>query len=370
MPVKPNYIPKILIIDDEPFNLEFLELVLRQRGYRVITANNGRTGIELAVKKQPDLILLDIMMPGENGFECATILRMSPETSEIPIIFLTALDDAKNTRKGFDAGAVDFITKPFEYREVLHRIRLHLKIAENDKFILSKTEKTLKPDLQLSADNDDQFLRTSISIFPAKYETSKAYFHESVILANNSESHLLLNFTPPRLNEQIATLLKKALILNTGPLYTPAETFRNIGIALQEYFVSDMNKAIEVTGIYAEVDRGTETLTVVDAGALPPILLQKNGSTVFIEPQSGPLGDLGKGMLPCATFEMKKSSRLFIYSTQMLSAFKSAGEGVKELKEACELSSRIDIETACQAAGEMLIKGNNKPDGILIAIEA
>jgi DNA-binding response OmpR family regulator len=369
MTVKPNYIPQILIIDDEPFNLEFLELVLRQRGYRIITANNGRTGIDLAAKNQPDLILLDIMMPGENGFECATILRLSPETSEIPIIFLTALDDAKSTRKGFDAGAVDFITKPFEYREVLHRIRLHLKIAENDKFILSKTEKTLKSSLQLS-DNNDQLPHKSTSIFPAKSEISKAYFHESVILANNSESHLLLNFTPPQLNEQIAALIRKTLILNTGPLYTPAETFRNIGVALQEAFVHDTNKAIEITGVYAEIDRGTETLILVDAGALPPILLQENGPTVLIEPQSGPLGELGKGLLPCATFEMKKNSRLFIYSTQMLSAFKSTGEGVKELKEACELSSRVDIETSCQAAGEMLIKGSDIPDGILIAIEA
>ncbi|WP_291329671.1 response regulator [Desulfovibrio sp. UCD-KL4C] len=369
MPVKPNYIPQVLIIDDEPFNLEFLELVLRQRGYRIITANNGRTGIELAEKKQPDLILLDIMMPGENGFECATILRLSPETSEIPIIFLTALDDAKSTRKGFDAGAVDFIPKPFEYREVLHRIRLHLKITENDKYILSKTEKSLKSNLQLSVTND-QLPRTNTAKFLATSEISKAYFHESVILANNSESHLLLNFTPPKLNEQIATLIRKALILNTGPLYTPAETFRNIGIALQEAFDHAPNQTIEVTGIYAEIDRGIETLTLVDAGALPPILLQKNGSTVLIEPQSGPLGELGKGLLPCATFEMKKNSRLFIYSTQMLSAFKSAGEGVKELKEACELSSRIDLETACQAAGEMLIKDSNIPDGILIAIEA
>lgn len=371
MPVKPNYIPKILIIDDEPLNLEFLELVFRQRGYEIITANNGRTGIELAGKHRPDIILLDIMMPGENGFECATILRLSTETSEIPIIFLTALDDEKNTRKGFDAGAVDFIAKPFEYREILHRIRLHLKIAENDKFMLNKKAISRQPDLQLSTQAGNQLQRTSISIFPEKSETSKAYFHESVILANNSESHLLLNFNPPQLNEKIATLIRKTLILNTGPLYTPAETLRNIGLALQESFGQDTTtKVMEVNGIYAEIDRGTETLTLVDAGALPPILLQKNGSTVFIEPQSGPLGELGKGILPCATFEMKKNSRLFIYSSQMLSAFKIKGEGIKELKEACELSSRVDIDTACQAAGEMLVKGNEIPDGILIAIEA
>ncbi|SDK59109.1 Stage II sporulation protein E (SpoIIE) [Maridesulfovibrio ferrireducens] len=370
MSLKPNYIPKILIIDDEPFNLEFLELVLRQQGYKIVTANNGRTGIELAVKNQPDLILLDIMMPGETGFECATILRLSPETSEIPIIFLTALDDAKSTQKGFDAGAVDFITKPFEYREVLHRIRLHLKIAASDKFMMNNQAELLVRNSALPAHEENSPHRKNKSIFPAKQEKSKTFLYESVILPNKSESILLLNFTPPQLDNRTANTIRKALSLNTGPLYTPAETFRNVGIALRETFRLDINQMMKIDGIYAHINSETDSLTLVNAGSLPAILLQPDGSTVFIEPQSGQLGELGKGLLPCSTFEMKKNSRLFIYSREMLSAFDSTGKGIKELKEACELSAGVDIETACQAAGEMLLKGKATPEGILIAVEA
>lgn len=115
---------KILIVEDEEKLSRFIELELRHEGYEVIKANNGRTGLEIAEKGEVDLILLDIMLPQINGLE---VLRRIRRTSDIPIIMLTARDAVMDKVSGLDAGADDYITKPFAIEELLARIRTALK---------------------------------------------------------------------------------------------------------------------------------------------------------------------------------------------------------------------------------------------------
>ncbi|WP_432734685.1 response regulator [Maridesulfovibrio sp. FT414] len=360
MPVKPNYIPKILIVDDEPFNLEFLEIILRQYGYRTVVANNGRDGRLLAEREKPDLVLLDIMMTGESGFECAAALRLSPETCEIPIIFLTALDDPKSNTRGFDLGAVDFIVKPFEYRDVLQRIKIHLQIMAADKRLLTRTP--LPPEQETATEVPGTGYE---SVFPVSPPESDSFIHESVLLRDISEAHLIINMTPPVHAPQLRRTLRMLLSGNTGPLYSPSTTMRNIGITLRQMLGADHN----ISGTFAEIDRENRMLTVVNAGSPPCIFLRKSDTPMLIERQSTDMGSLGLGLPPCSSYEMARGDRIFIFSKNMLDAFESVGEAINELKEACELSAGVDVETACHAAGEMLQKGGFPLDGILLAVE-
>ena len=118
----------ILAIDDTPANLQVLFDLLSQEGYTVLIAQNGVRGIERANMAQPDLILLDIRMPELDGIETCRRLKQDPITRSIPVIFMTAVSDAKNKVRGFEAGAVDYIPKPFDSEEVLVRIRTHLDL--------------------------------------------------------------------------------------------------------------------------------------------------------------------------------------------------------------------------------------------------
>ncbi|HTZ39726.1 MAG TPA: response regulator, partial [Syntrophales bacterium] len=104
----------ILIVDDHPVNLRLLEKILSAAGYQTLTAENGPTGRELAVSRLPDLILLDIMMPGESGFESCEKMKKDPRTAHIPIIFLSAKTDVESKVTGLKIGAVDYMTKPFD----------------------------------------------------------------------------------------------------------------------------------------------------------------------------------------------------------------------------------------------------------------
>ena len=115
---------KVLVVEDEEKIARFIELELIHEGYKVIKVNNGREGLEIAEKGEVDLVLLDVMLPELNGLE---VLRRLRKTSDIPVIMLTARDAVMDKVSGLDAGADDYITKPFAIEELLARIRTALK---------------------------------------------------------------------------------------------------------------------------------------------------------------------------------------------------------------------------------------------------
>ncbi|MDJ1185061.1 diguanylate cyclase domain-containing protein [Roseofilum casamattae] len=116
----------ILIVDDMPDNLRLLSTMLTEEGYKVRKALNGQRAIASCRAHPPDLILLDINMPGMNGYQVCEMLKSHPKTAEIPIIFLSALDEATNKLLAFERGALDYISKPFQVQEVLARVRHQL----------------------------------------------------------------------------------------------------------------------------------------------------------------------------------------------------------------------------------------------------
>jgi signal transduction histidine kinase len=124
---KPETI-RILIVDDTPTNLQVLSESIRMVGWTTLVATDGESAIAQAEYAQPDLILLDVMMPGIDGFETCRRLKESPVTAAIPVIFMTALSDTLDKVKGLEIGAVDYITKPFQQEEVLARVKLHLQL--------------------------------------------------------------------------------------------------------------------------------------------------------------------------------------------------------------------------------------------------
>jgi signal transduction histidine kinase len=119
---------KILIVDDTPANIDVLDLFLEKEGYKISVAQSGESALDLAARILPDLILLDVMMPGIDGFETCRRLKSNNKTRDIPIIFITARNEPTDIVKGFSVGGVDYITKPFSQEEVCARIYLHLKL--------------------------------------------------------------------------------------------------------------------------------------------------------------------------------------------------------------------------------------------------
>lgn len=152
---KPIYFQNdsILIIDDNPTNLSVLVDYLEDCGFEIMVARDGEIGLERAKIANPDLILLDVMMPGIDGFETCQRLKADVKTQEIPIIFMTALSDTVDKVKGFELGAVDYITKPIHQEEVLARINTHITLRHLQQQLEVKNVELETKNLELEAKN-------------------------------------------------------------------------------------------------------------------------------------------------------------------------------------------------------------------------
>ena len=131
---------KILIVDDVMSNVLLLKVLLTNEKFAIATASNGRQALEQVDKENPDLVLLDVMMPDMSGFEVAQHLKANPKTADIPIIFLTALNSTTDIVKGFQVGANDFISKPFNKEELIIRVTHQISLVAAKRIILNKTE--------------------------------------------------------------------------------------------------------------------------------------------------------------------------------------------------------------------------------------
>ena len=118
----------LLVVDDNPTNLRVICAFLAEKGFRLLTAESGESALRRMERAQPDLVLMDVMMPGMDGFETVSAIRQQPRFFDIPIIFMTALDDTESKLKGFASGGVDYISKPLQHEELLARIQTHLEL--------------------------------------------------------------------------------------------------------------------------------------------------------------------------------------------------------------------------------------------------
>lgn len=150
--------PIVLIVDDNPTNIKVLSGAIADSGWEILVATDGESAIEQAEYAKPDLILLDVMMPGIDGFEACNQLKQNLATHEIPIIFMTALSDTVDKVKGLSLGAVDYITKPFQTEEVLARVNIHLKMR-----FLNKQLAEQKNDLEKRVEERTDELKTALN---------------------------------------------------------------------------------------------------------------------------------------------------------------------------------------------------------------
>lgn len=123
----------ILIVDDQPGNLQLLMTLLKQKKYKVYVADGGNRALTVLENTEPDLILLDVMMPVMNGYETCEAIKANPQTAQIPIIFMTALDRNEDKKAAFTAGAADFVTKPLQQAELFARVNVHIALRQSEK---------------------------------------------------------------------------------------------------------------------------------------------------------------------------------------------------------------------------------------------
>ena len=164
-------IPKILVVDDDPISRRMFQTMLSKEGFDVITSLNGREGRMAAEHDQPDLIIMDIMMPEEDGLTACVGLKSTPHTANIPVVFISSVEDVSSKINGFNAGGVDYITKPYQISEVLARVRLQIRLYHTYHTMMAAHLEQLKNLTESQKNffvNPDEFPEANFGVFYVK----------------------------------------------------------------------------------------------------------------------------------------------------------------------------------------------------------
>ena len=201
--------PTILVVDDTPTNLDLVQSVLEAEGFRTLTASDGPTARDLSRAQQPDLILLDVLMPGETGFETCAQLKSDPVTADIPIIFLSSLDDVKSKVAGLKIGGVDYIAKPVHGEEVLARVRVHLRIRETNRALVEQHRARLdqlRDAQQAILVRPEDCPEASFAVYYQPLEEAGGDFYDVVPLGSRHLRLLCGRYQRPRRQRRVSDL--------------------------------------------------------------------------------------------------------------------------------------------------------------------
>ena len=268
----------ILIVDDTPANLRLLSQMLAEQGYQVRPVPDGSLALAATRAEPPDLILLDIRMPEMNGYEVCEHLKADAQTRDIPIIFISALDATQDKVRAFTAGGVDYVTKPFQFEEVLARVETHLALRRLQKR-LQDANKKMERELALAGEVQASFLprelpdipgwQISVTLKPAR-ETS-GDFYDVNLLPNGRLGILVADVVDKGVGAALFMALSWTLI-RTYAAECPAQPELVLS-AVNRRILEDTDANQFVAVFYGILDPATGTSVYCNAGHCPPYLI-------------------------------------------------------------------------------------------------
>ena len=365
--------PTILIVDDMATNVEIVQSVLASEGFRTLEASDGPSAYLLSRTEQPDLILLDVMMPGESGFETCARLKSDPATADIPIIFLSALNDVKSKVTGLKIGGVDYVPKPVNGEEVLARVRVHLRIRETNRMLIQQNRTRLdelRHAQQAILVDPADCPEASFAVFYQPLEEAGGDFYDVVQLDSEVFGYFVADVSGHGVSAAFLTSAIKALLRQyAGPLFSPEDTMRGIDSVMRQMLGEEQY----LTACYARLNRRTGRLSVVSAGHPPLILIKKSGKAETVEMDGDPLGLFSSLVLQRKDVRVSRGDRFFLYSDGLIEGTPGGGRrrGLEALMDACVRHLACPLaEATVSIAGELRPDaGTVTDDLLLLAVE-
>ncbi|HSR48497.1 MAG TPA: SpoIIE family protein phosphatase [Anaerolineales bacterium] len=316
----PGEAADILIVDDNPSNLHLLAQTLGERGYRVRAVTSGARAIESVLAEPPDLILLDIRMPGMDGFEVCRQLKADPRIQDIPVLFISALDDIPDKVNAFAAGGVDYITKPFHVEEVLARTETHLALRRLTTR-LEETNAKLERELRLAGKLQASFLpvalpdvpgwRLAASLQPANQTSGD--FYAVIPLPTGDLGLLIADVVDKGISAALMMAMSWGLFWMYAAEYPddPARVFSAINRSLLQLLGGEQF----LTGFYGVLAPKSGQLSYVNAGHSPPIWLQSGrGQQEKLGLTGMPLGLFEDSQWDVVSVRLEPSDGLVLYT--------------------------------------------------------
>jgi len=301
----------LLAVDDNPINLKLLARLLANTKFNVLTASNGKEAIEVARKEHPDLVLLDVLMPEMDGYETCKVLKEDPQTSHVPVIFLSAKNESVDKAKGLSLGAVDYLIKPFDPVEILARIRLHIgmrsELSELHKQIedLGAELKNMRRNGKATGLKPEQ-LQYLDGLKPTRFSTTTKYF-QVASRTRFSEAPPTTVFLPVLIKEQqliylilggfnkdyptsvVQSMLEKyaaGYLAGIGSSFVDERSLNSLFEAILESFSPDITN-VAFTISMGHVFASKSELTVFSIHQATPLIVDQQG--VLVKGESMPV---------------------------------------------------------------------------------
>lgn len=363
----------VLVVDDLSSNRMILERILQSVGYQVHSAQSGAEARMIAAEKRPDLILLDVMMPDEDGFETMEKLKRENSTAGIPVIFITALSEVEAKVRGFDLGAVDYIVKPYHAEEIKARVRLHLKLSVATGALIQAQAERLR---QISHAQHDMLTRPSElpdAGAEVEYESlleAGGDFYEIIKESKNVFGYFLADVAGHDLATSFVTASLKALLKqNCSPIYSPVESMRMINRVLVEILPEDKY----LTAAYLRLNREYGKAYYVNMGHPQIVRAPMDEDPTLIEMKGDVIGAYHNVDIHECRMDVKLGERFYMYSDGIL---ESEGRGpvwtgrTKELLDVVAATAGFKLPKAIKTIRQTLTDGRTiNDDLVLMGIE-
>jgi sigma-B regulation protein RsbU (phosphoserine phosphatase) len=310
----------ILLVDDNPTNLQMLFQVLEKSvGCKLLVAKNGETALTIARKTRPDLILLDIMMPGIDGFEVCRRLKADPATLPIPVIFLSALDETADKVKGLQLGAVDYVSKPFQAEEVVARVNTHLTIHRLNREVQNRRDQ-LEHELKVVSELQRELLPENLPSMrglklAVHYDTSRYAGGDYYDVVELPDGHCGLLVADSEGHSAPATVM----MAMTCALFRSCPDLHDQPDKVLDFINTNLckvNKKSFVSALYAVYDPPRRTLRVARAGHPAPVLFRPAEGKARQLPCDGVfmMGFDAYDQIPMTDIRLEPGDRVLLYT--------------------------------------------------------
>lgn len=297
--------PTILIVDDNSNNVKIIAITLRAFNYKLVIATNGQSAIDMVEKTRPDLVLMDVMMPGMDGYETCERIKSKKENENIPVIFLTALSEKANIIRGFEAGGVDYITKPFNKEELISRVKTHLEL----KFTRDELQKNSNYLQSLNAVKDRMFsvighdLRSPLGSVKMTLE----YLSETIEETSTEELKSTIDLLQ-KTTDEVFSLLENLLgwaKSQSGNLLITKEPIDLMDLGYKVYLLNKGN--LKFKNIDFKLDIQPGTIVSADLNTITAVFRNLLSNAVKFTPDGGTISLLAKEVDDKILIEVKDS---------------------------------------------------------------
>ncbi len=345
---EPQRLGDILVIDDEPMNILALKGVLSRAGYAVASASSGPAGLAMAKRDRPDMVLLDVMMPGQSGFDTCRQLKNDAGTAHIPVIFVTCLGELADKLAGLDLGAVDYITKPFIAEEVVARVRAHMNFKRQQGTIIDAQARRLDQvhAAQLALlTSPDSVPEAQFAVHYLPVLEAGGDFYDVVSFGGGRAAYFVADVSGHDLGASFITSSLKALFRQHAAVDKRAD---EILAAMNRILCAITSDEVYLTAVCLMLDRPAGTYALSSA-AHPPVLARLRGETRCLSLAGLPLGMFEDAGYDVLGGSITQGDRFYLYTdglAENAGRYATSGEFQELLRRSCEHNSVMPLPNA------------------------